>query len=207
MAARGVLSNVAVRLMLAVNDIALAADSEDFWEETAEQRRAYHKRRARMYFVRLIMSHVHEGLKIVDEINKNSELRAAVDRCDTEAQEAFQMLVAILNSPHRGQLFRFRTKATFHYDNEVPAHHLEKVVTHDPSAIFSYSVGLTALDWHYELGDAVMDRMIVRYVFGLDEDRSPERSRKIAEFATRLDGIASTFTMFASSYIERCMKS
>ena len=201
------LPSVVIRLMLAVNDIALAADANDFWAETTEQRRAYRKGSARMYFIRLIMSHVHEALKIVGEINKHSELRAAVDQCDEETQAAFKKLVAAMNSPERGQLFRFRTKATFHYDDKVPADHLQKILADDPDASFSYSTGSTALDWHYELADAVMDRMVVRYVFGADEIRSRERSRKIGEFATRLDEIATTFTLFASRYVQRSLKS
>ncbi len=188
LAQTGGLPAVLIRLMLAVNDIALAADADAFWEETTEQRRAYWKRRARMYFIRLIMSHVHEALKIIEGINKSPDLRAAVDQCDERSQENFKKLVAILRSPERGHLFRFRTKATFHYDEELSAKHLKAVIAYDPAATWSYSVGSTPLDWHFELGDAVMDRMVVRFVLGADEARSPARSMKVGERSTRLDG-------------------
>jgi hypothetical protein len=79
-----------------------------------EHPRAYLKGRARMYFIRLIMSHVHEALKIIDEIHKSPDLTAVVDQSDAHTRENFKKLIAILRSPERGHLFRFRTKATFH---------------------------------------------------------------------------------------------
>jgi hypothetical protein len=200
---RGALPSVLIRLMLAVNDISLAADTNDFWAETTEQRRAYRKGRARMYFARLIMSHVHEALKIIEEINRRPVLRAAVGRCDDRTRENFKKLVAILRSPERGQLNRFRNNATFHYDRDVTVEHLRKVVASDPAATWSYSVGSTPLDWQFELADAVMNRMVVRFVLGADQRRSPARAKKIEDIQTRLDQIAFMFTDFATSFIER----
>ncbi len=206
MALRGDLSSVLIRLMLAVNDISLAADANDMWAETTEQRRAYRKRLARGYFVRLIMSHVHEALKIIDEINKNPDLRTGVDQCDTRTRDNFEKLVGMLHSPERGHLFRFRTKATFHYDKEVSTQHLQRVIAYDPAATWSYSVGSSPLDWHFELGDAVMDHMVVKFVLGADEPRSPARSEKVGMIATRLQQVSILFTDFAASFIERHSK-
>jgi hypothetical protein len=199
----GDLSSVLIRLMLAVNDISLAADANDSWAETSERRRVHRKGRARMYFIRLIMSHVYEAMKIIDEIKENPALRAAVDQCDARTRENFNKLVAMLISPERDQLNRFRNKATFHYDKKASAEHLQAVIAADPTAPWSYSVGSTPLDWSFELGDAVMDRMVVRFVLGADEARSPARSQKVGEIAARLDEVATMFTDFAKSFIER----
>jgi hypothetical protein len=158
-----------------------------------------------MYFIRLIMSHVHEALKIIDEIHKSPDLTAVVDQCDVHTRENFKKLVAILRSPERGHLFRFRTKATFHYDKEVTTEHLQKVIAQDPSASWRYSVGSTAVDWYFELGDAVMDHMVVKFVLGADEPKSSARTKKVADIATRLDQIATMFTDFARSFIERSL--
>ena len=197
------LLSVLIRLMLAENDISLAADANDFWAETSEQRRVHLKERARRYFIRLIMSHVHEALKIIEEINKNPNLKAAVDQCDARTGENFRKLVAILNSRERGQLNRFRNNATFHYDKETSADHLQAVIAADPTATWSYSVGSTPLDWSFELGDAVMDRMVVRFVLGADEPRSAARTQKVDEIAMRVYETSTTFTNFAQSFIER----
>jgi hypothetical protein len=48
-----------------------------------------------------------------------------------------------------------------------------------------------------------MDRMVVRFVLGADEARSPGRSEKIAKIAKRLDEIATMFTDFAARFVER----
>jgi hypothetical protein len=156
-----------------------------------------------MYYFRLIMSHVHEGLNVIDEINRSPDLRAAVDRCNARTRENFGKLVAILTSRERGALFRYRTKTTFHYDREVPGEHLRKVIAHHRDATWSYSVGSTPLDWHFELGDGVMDRKVVKFVLGADEPRSPARSKKIEEIGTRLGQIGTMLTDFATSFIER----
>jgi hypothetical protein len=127
----------------------------------------------------------------------------SVGYVDARIRENFKKLVAIPQSPERGRLFRFRTKATFHYDRKVSAEHLQRVIASDPTATWSYSVGSTPPDWHFELGDAVMDHMVVKFVLGADEPRSPARSKKVGEIATRLDQIATMFTDFATSFIER----
>jgi hypothetical protein len=92
-------SSVLIRLLLAVNDIALAADANDVWAETTDSPRAHLKGRRRMYFMRLIMSHVHEALKIIDEIYKSPDLTAVVDQFDAHTRENFKKLIAILRSP------------------------------------------------------------------------------------------------------------
>ncbi len=97
----GDLPSVLIRLMFAVNDISLAANSNDFWAETTEQHRAYRKPRARMYFIQLIMSHVNEALRLIEEINERPALRAAVDQCDARTVENFEKLVAILDAPEK----------------------------------------------------------------------------------------------------------
>jgi hypothetical protein len=193
--------------MIAVNDIALAADANDMWAETTEQRRAYRKPFARMYFIRVLMSHIYEGLKIIEEINNSPVLRAAVEKCDAPTQGEFKELVAILNSTERRHnLYRFRNKATFHYDPKEIAKHLRAVIAHDPKATWAFSEGSTARDWHFELGDAVIDRMVIRYVFDADEDRNPARAMKVAAIATRLHQISTTFTAFASRFVERHLR-
>jgi hypothetical protein len=176
------------------------------WAETLEQHRAHRKGRARMYFIRLIMSHVHEAFKIIDEINRDPDLTAAVDKCDARTKANFAELVRLLTSRERGYLTRFRTKTTYHYDEEVPRDTLSKVVEHDPDATWSYSIGSKPLDWHYEIADAVVDRMVVRFVFDADEPRSPERSVRVREIAVRLDEVQALLTDFATHFIQRNLR-
>jgi hypothetical protein len=73
------LTDVLIRLMLSVNDIALASDANDEWASETAQRRVYRKAAARMYFIRVLMGHVYEGLIIIEHISRVPDLRAAVD--------------------------------------------------------------------------------------------------------------------------------
>jgi hypothetical protein len=112
------LSSVLIRMMISVNDIALAADAIDLW--AAETR---HKRKARLipaqqYFVRILLSHVYEALTIIKEIDSNPKLRSAVDKCDRRTVSDFNALVAI-SKAEKEHLRLFRNRATFHYDKHL----------------------------------------------------------------------------------------
>ena len=41
-----------------------------------------------MYFVRLQLAHLHEGLKVIEEIRNDPVLKALVDRCDSQTQQS-----------------------------------------------------------------------------------------------------------------------
>jgi hypothetical protein len=134
---------------------------------------------------------------------KSTALRAAVDECDVSTGENFKKLIAILQPPERTPLARFRSKATFHYDKHVSAEHLQAVTARDPAAPWSFSKGSTPLGWYFELGDVVMDRMVVRFVLGANEPPKPALSKEREEIGASLNQIAFRFTNFATSFIER----
>ena len=46
----------------------------------------------RGYFVRVLLSHVYEGLLIVEEISRSAHLRSTVDECDKQTISAFLFL-------------------------------------------------------------------------------------------------------------------
>lgn len=195
------LSNVLIRLMLSVNDIALASDANDEWASTTVQPRVYRKAAARMYFIRVLMGHVYEGLTIIEHISRVTALKAAVDRCDARTVAAYQALDTFIRSPEMKTLDRFRNRAAFHYDRQLPERHLREIAQHSPDAIWSYSMGSEPLDWRFELADAVMDRIVIREVFGLKEPRGPERTRKTEAIATRIQDISMLFTNFAAHFV------
>jgi hypothetical protein len=200
------LTDVLIRLMLSVNDIALASDANDEWASATAERRVYRKAAARMYFIRVLMGHVYEGLTIIEHISRVSDLRAAVDRCDAQTVEAFQSLDDFVRSPEMKILDRFRNRAAFHYDRQLPERHVREIALQSPDAIWSYSMGSEPLDWRFELAEAVMDRIVIREVFGLNEPRGPERTRKTEEIATRIQEISILFTNFAAHFVWHHLK-
>jgi hypothetical protein len=67
-------------------------------------------------------------------------------------------------------------------------------------------MGSEPLDWRFELAEAVMDRIVIREVFGLNEPRGPERTRKTEEIATRIQEISILFTNFAAHFVWHHLK-
>ena len=54
----GVFAEVLVRLMMVSNDLTLAEDSMVLWQHESNGKRLYRQRGARMYFIRVQMSHI-----------------------------------------------------------------------------------------------------------------------------------------------------
>jgi hypothetical protein len=195
------LSGTLIRLMLSVNDISLASDANDEWAAATEKRRMARKNSARMYFVRILMSHVYEALLIVRDLSQSQALRAAVDKCDTQTVAAFRSLETFIDSSEMKALDTLRNRASFHYDRQLPERSLREIAHQSPNKSWSYSMGSEALDWYFELGDAVMDRIVIRDVLGLKLPKGPERTKKTEEVAGRLQEISITFTNFAAHFV------
>jgi hypothetical protein len=83
---------------------------------------------------------------------------------------------------------------------------VREIALQSPDAIWSYSMGSEPLDWRFELAEAVMDRIVIREVFGLNEPRGPERTRKTEEIATRIQEISILFTNFAAHFVWHHLK-
>jgi hypothetical protein len=192
--------------MIAINDIAMVADANDRWEAEANPKRKLRQNAARLYFARVLLSHVHEALKMVEEISKSATLRAAVDQCDRHTVAEFEELEAILNSPERAIFNVIRSRMTFHYDLQLPKQTTQEIADAEPDRPWSYSMGHEPLDWHFELGDAIIDRMIIRRGLGLNFPRSSRRTSRTAQIAGRLQEISRKFTSFAGHFVRRHSK-
>jgi len=195
------LAAVLIRLMLSINDLSLANAAIEDWNSTTQQTRERRKRGALMYFTRVLLGHVHEALEIVRDISKSPTLRAAVDRCDKATTSSYGKLEAFVNSSEVAPLNRLRNRAAFHYDKQLPLRSLAQIATQASDHSWSCSMGTHSLDWHFELADAVMDRMVIREVFELREPRSPERHEKTKMMALRQQEIAREFTDFAAHFV------
>jgi hypothetical protein len=83
-----------IRLMMVVNDMSLAMDAQRRWTEDAMKERKHRERGAKIYFIRLQISHIYEAMKIVKEIRYSPELMKAVDRSDLFTKKGFKVSVA-----------------------------------------------------------------------------------------------------------------
>ena len=63
-----------------------------------------------------------------------------------------------------------------------------------------------SLDWHFELADAVVDRMMVREVYRQKGPRGPERRERLNSIAIREQEIARAFSDFAAHFVRHYSK-
>ena len=61
---KGELGSVLIRLMMAINDMSLAMDAQRRWTEDSMKNREHRERGAKIYFIRLQISHIYEAMKI-----------------------------------------------------------------------------------------------------------------------------------------------
>jgi hypothetical protein len=206
LAAQRDLAPLLARLMLSINDLSLANNGIEEWEAATEQHKAPRKVGAQMYFVRVLMGHLREALKIVFEISKSPHLRSAVDDCDETTVRDFRTVEEFVNSSEMDLVKDFRNLAAFHYDKTRPGKCLGEIAAAEPSRSWSYSMGTESLDWHFELADAIVDRMVIREVFKLTGPRGPERWRQTEKIARRHQEIARVFTSFAAHFVRHYSK-
>jgi hypothetical protein len=205
-ASRSEIASIMVRLMMSINDLSLINNSIIEWSESTDRKKLKRKTNGTLYYVRILMGHVYEVLKMIKVISEYSQLRDAVMNCDRQTIEAFLLVEAYANSPELDILEDFRNKAAFHYDRCLPIENLKKITKERPDQPYAYSMGHDGLDWHFELADAVMDRMLIRDIFKQDYDKSAERTKKVEEIAIRQQEIARAFTNFAGHFIRHYSK-
>jgi len=72
--------------MMAMNDIAMADEGLGEWTATADRRKVFRQNGGRLYYGRMLMAHVYEALSIIKDIQKDTKLRAAVQKCDAKTR-------------------------------------------------------------------------------------------------------------------------
>jgi hypothetical protein len=191
--------SVVVRLMMALNDIAMANEGLGEWTVTQDRRKLARQNGGRLYYGRMLMAHVYEALKIVKDIQKNTKLKAIVDACDPKTRASFDAVAAFLTTPDFKMLGGIRNKASFHYDHQLTVQALEQIDKKFPGHVSTYSLGHDPLDWYFELGDLVSDRIVVRDIFQAPEDADVRAT--IDPILMRMHTMASAFQDFATYFI------
>ncbi|HEY6521654.1 MAG TPA: hypothetical protein VIZ19_20125, partial [Roseiarcus sp.] len=130
--------------------------------------------------------------------------------CERQTIDEFLLVESFSKSPEMAILKDFRNQAAFHYDRELPIKNLKKLTKKRPhdedskdqsDTPYACSMGHDGLDWHFELGDAVMSNMVIYDIFKQDYPKSEERRKKVEEIAMRQQEIARAFTDFAGHFI------
>jgi hypothetical protein len=193
------LASVIVRLMMAMNDIALANEGLSDWTNTTDRRRLPRQTGARLYYGRMLMAHVFEALSIIEDIQRDASLQAAVQQCDDKTQSSFNAVAAFLGTNDHKMLLRIRNNASFHYDRKLAIKALDQIDKSYPNHRFTYSLGSDPLDWYFELGDLVTDRIVVRDIFKAPNNADVRAA--IDPILLRLHTMAGAFSDFAGYFV------
>jgi hypothetical protein len=113
-ATRSDIASIMVRLMMTVNDLSLINNAIGDWSEARERKKVRRKISGTLYFVRILMGHVYEALKLIRVISEHPQLRDTVMDCDRRTIEEFLLIESFVKSPEMEILEDFRNKAAFH---------------------------------------------------------------------------------------------
>jgi hypothetical protein len=114
-------ASVLVRLMMAQNDIAMANNGLSEWTFTKDPRRLARQTGGRLYYGRMLMSHVYESLLIIKDPSQSPGTCASL-RCTD-----MLLIRGCGDFPHNGKkLCRIRNNVSFHYDGKLALRALER---------------------------------------------------------------------------------
>lgn len=186
--ARGDSAATIVKLMMACNDLQLANEALSEWKREQPASRKPRQTGAVMYFVRLQLGHLFEGLKVIDQIRKDPVLLSLVKQADAQTQQSFANLEQFLpDGARRGDIEklmgRVRSNLTFHYEEsgKLIAKAISDRAARPEARLSSVTRGSTAYLWHFKAADDVVDSVVVRQIWGIPRS---------ADVRTEVDKIA-----------------
>jgi hypothetical protein len=205
--ARGESSIIVIKLMMACNDLQLANEALSEWKK--DQPNLIRRERqtgAGMYFIRIQMAHLYEGLKVIEEIRNNTDILTIVRRCDARTQESFQNLENVLSGGSEYKEFmkligQIRQNLAFHYNQNGTL--IQRALSHRASRpdarISSLTRGDTAYLWHFKVADDIIDSIVVRQIWHIP--RSAELRAKADKVVGYLYQILLHFLDFSGEFI------
>jgi hypothetical protein len=172
---KGELGVVLGRLMLAMNDISIANDALGSWMKDQEGIRKDRQRGAKMYFVRMLISHVFEALTVISKIRNTPELMEIVQQSSDAIRAPFARCAAVIGTEKYKQMKALRSGLGFHYLDAPVREAILSQGQKAPDLQLALSVGHDPLEWYYEPGDRIVDSAVVRGVFKVPEEADVQK--------------------------------
>ncbi|MCX7143738.1 MAG: hypothetical protein NT123_22380 [Proteobacteria bacterium] len=203
---RGQSAATVIKLMMACNDLQLANESLSEWKKEQSMARKPRQSGAGMYFVRLQIAHLFEGLKVIAEIKNDPALLSLVRQTDAQTQQSFANLEQFLpGGAQRARMEklmgRIRSNLTFHY--EASGRLLERAIAdraaRPEARLSSVTRGSTAYLWHFKAADDIVDSVVVRQIWGIP--RSADVRLEADKVADELHQVFLWFVDFAGEFI------
>jgi hypothetical protein len=198
------MSSPLTRLMMFVNDAGIVNESLRDWSTTTDKDKQARKGGARSFFARLQMAYVFEILEAIKDIRANKEWMAKVEQCPKSTKDHFAKVCAFLDSPDYKTLTILRNNACFHYANKLSVKAVEQIAIKNAEDRSQISQGDRLLDWYFELGDKVAQRIVVHEVFKVEEGR--DIGKESDAIANRIFDAAEEIALVAGGFIQEQTK-
>jgi hypothetical protein len=197
---------IVLRLMMACNDLTTANQALGACREDKDGKTDYIRRGAAMYFVRLQMAHLHEALKIVNEIRGYPSLLSMIDDCPGQTSDHFaQLLCFVDGGTQRGDFLKYvelvRHRVTFHYDKRTIKRALSDRARRKGDAAHLMTVADDIRRVRFQIADDLVNTLVCHHVWGIPSGTDTQiEADRIADFGFR---IYKAFLEFARTFIER----
>lgn len=179
---------IVVKLMMASTDLSLANEAVGEWKKDQPSLKSSRRKSAGMYFVRLQLAHLHEGLKLIRKINGDESLKKLMEQCDTRTQECFAELMKLAEGGPRHDEFerlvgRVRHNVTFHYDENgklIGEALTQKGILADGKGA-TVTRGSSMELWRFKVADDILDDIVVHGIWGISrESNVPAEADNVA---------------------------
>lgn len=198
------MSSPLTHLMMFVNDTGIVNETLRDWSTTTDKDKQARKDSARSFFARLQMAYVYEVLEAIKAIRANKDWKAKVQGCPKSTRDHFDKVCAFLDSADYKTLTILRNNACFHYAEKLSVKAVEKIALNNPEDQSKFSQGDRLLDWYFELGDKVVQRIIVHHVFKIEEGK--DVGKESDAIANRIFDAAEEIALFAGGFIHEQTK-
>jgi hypothetical protein len=198
------MSSPLTRLMIFMNDTGIVNETLRDWETTADKDKQARKGGARSFFARLQMAYVFEILEAIKDIRGNKAWMAKLEACSKSTKDHFTKVCAFLDSADYKTLEILRNNACFHYADKLSVRAVEEIARKNAEDQSTFSQGDKLLEWHYELGDKVVERIVVHHIFKVDEGK--DIGKESDAIANRIFDAAEEIALFAGRFIQEQVK-
>ena len=182
-------AHIVIKLMMACNDMSLANHSLTQWKSGLYKELSDRQAGAGMYFVRVQLAHLHEGLKVIQDISENQNLMNLLSGCDEQTKSSFNQLMKFISKGERRNEFeqlvgRLRHNLTFHYDESGKCieRAIDQLASKPETRNTSMTRGSQVYLWHFKLADDLVNSIVVRQIWGIDSiENLQEEADKVAD--------------------------
>jgi hypothetical protein len=203
---RGQGSVTILKLMMACNDLNITNQALSDWKKEERPERKSKQSGACSYFIRAQIAHLHEGLKIIEQIERDNTLSMLVSQCDPKTQQSFQELRQYVPGGAKRKRFerlagRIRHNLTFHYDESGSL--IEAAIAdragREAGRLSSITRGHTAHVWHFKVADDVVDSIVMRQIWEIP--RSADLRAEADAIADEVHQIFLWFVDFSGEFL------